>query len=229
MTDKISQTKRELFYKQIKEAGFIKDELVGKEIGKPVYGVNITCGWPLPVEIKPAYEILYRKLNELDGVYIYPYSQTHITILTIINFKSRLDQPRRILENETLELITTRIQQTLKHRPIKLLVDAPVLVRNAAFLPFYNPGGEIWKIRKQTAEILSNIKKGYDLDIPQAIHSTILRFKDIPKDPVDFISKFKKISNEFSCGEGLIKEIYFTEELKPYMGEGRILQKIELS
>src|SRR5688572_11831430 len=106
MLEKITQEKRAEFHKEIQESGFIKDELVvGKEIDKQVYGVNITCAWPLPAEIKEPYEYLYKKLVGLEGVYVYPYHQTHITILTIINFKKRIDKPRQCLDTVTLELL----------------------------------------------------------------------------------------------------------------------------
>lgn len=229
MLEEITQEKKAMFYKDIQESGFIKDELVlREEMNKEVYGVNITCAWPLPVEVKEAYECLYEKLRELEGVYVYPYSQTHITILTIINFKKRINQPRQYLDNGTLKLLTGKIKQILKQTPIQILIDAPVLVRSAAFLPIYNPTREIYEIRKQALEILNINNRGYDLDVPTAIHSTILRFKNTAIDRTDFIRRFEEIAKEFSLREGVTKEIYITEELKPYMREADILDKIEL-
>jgi hypothetical protein len=228
MSEKLSEEKRNLFEKRIQEFGFIKDELVGKEIDKQVYGVNITCAWPLPVEIKETYEILCDKLKELEGVYIYPYSQTHITILTIINFKKRLDQPKQVLNRDTIKVLTSKIKEVLKQKPIQISIGSPILAREAASLPVYNPTREIDNMRKQAAGILRVNDIVYDLEIPDSIHSTILRFKEAPSDRTEFLRRFKQITKGCVFREGKINNICITEEIKPYMKEARILDKIEL-
>lgn len=227
MLQKFSEETRALFRQEIQEYGFIKDELVGSEIDKEVYGVNIACAWPLPTEIREIYEEMYKKLEELEGAYIYPYTQTHITIVTVVNFKKRLNQTKKYLDTEILKLLKMRIENIVQHKPIKIFIDCPVLLRNAAFFPIYNPGGEIYEIRKEALNILKSDHRNYDLDTPRAIHSTILRFQEVPKDSIKFMDKFAEITQNFSLLAAIVKEVYITEELKPYMKEGSILQKID--
>jgi hypothetical protein len=172
---------------EIQADGFIQDELVGKEIDREVYGVNIACAWPLPTEMREIYEEMYEKLQELEGAYIYPYTQTHITIVTVINFKKRLNKIKKYLDAEVLKLLKIRIENIVQHQPIKIFIDSPVLLKSAAFFPIYNPGGEIYAIRKEALNILTSDNRDYDLDTPISIHSTILRFKEVPTDSAKFI------------------------------------------
>jgi hypothetical protein len=227
MLQKFSEETRALFHQEIQEYGFIEDELVGKEIDREVYGVNIACGWPLPTEIREIYEEMYEKLKDLEGAYIYPYHQTHITIVTVINFKKRLNKIKKYLDDETLKLLKRGIENIVRHKPIKIFIDSPVLLRSAAFLPIYNPSGEIYEIRKETLNILKDDHKDYDLDTPISIHSTILRFQQVPTDSAKFLQRFAEITEKFSVVEGILREVYITEELKPYMKKGSILEKID--
>lgn len=227
MLQKFSEETRASFHQEIQEYGFIEDELVGKEIDREVYGVNIACGWPLPTEIREIYEQMYEKLKDLEGAYIYPYHQTHITIVTVINFKKRLNKIKKYLDDETLKLLKMRIENIVRHKPIKIFIDSPVLLRSAAFLPIYNPSGEIYEIRKETLNIFKDDHKDYDLDTPISIHSTILRFQQVPTDSAKFLQRFAEITEKFSVVEGTVREVYITEELKPYMKKGSILEKID--
>jgi len=227
MLQKFSEETRALFHQEIQEYGFIEDELVGKEIDREVYGVNIACGWPLPTEIREIYEEMYEKLKDLEGAYIYPYHQTHITIVTVVNFKKRLNKIKKYLDDETLKLLKRGIENIVRHKPIKIFIDSPVLLRSAAFLPIYNPSGEIYDIRKETLNILKDDHKDYDLDTPISIHSTILRFQQVPTDSAKFLQRFAEITEKFSVVEGIVREVYITEELKPYMKKGSILEKID--
>lgn len=227
MLQKFSEETRALFHQEIQEYGFIEDELVGKEIDREVYGVNIACAWPLPIEIREIYEQMYEKLKDLEGAYIYPYHQTHITIVTVINFKKRLNKIKKYLDDETLKLLKRGIENIVRHKPIKIFIDSPVLLRSAAFLPIYNPSGEIYEIRQETLNILKDDHKDYDLDTPISIHSTILRFQQVPTDSAKFLQRFAEITENFSVVEGIVREVYITEELKPYMKKGSILEKID--
>jgi hypothetical protein len=227
MLQKFSEETRALFHQEIQEYGFIEDELVGKEIDREVYGVNIACGWPLPTEIREIYEEMYEKLKDLEGAYIYPYHQTHITIVTVVNFKKRLNKIKKYLDDETLKLLKRGIENIVRHKPIKIFIDSPVLLRSAAFLPIYNPSGEIYEIRKETLNILKDDHKDYDLDTPISIHSTILRFQKVTTDSAKFLQRFAEITEKFSVVEGIVREVYITEELKPYMKKGSILEKID--
>ncbi|MFN9978421.1 MAG: hypothetical protein ACK53Y_00835, partial [bacterium] len=87
--------------------------------------------------------------------------------------------------------------------------------------------GEIYDIRKETLNILKDDHKDYDLDTPISIHSTILRFQQVPTDSAKFLQRFAEITEKFSVVEGILREVYITEELKPYMKKGSILEKID--
>ena len=124
--------------------------------------------------------------------------------------------------------MTSKIRDILKHKSIPVSTDAPILVREAAFLPVYNPTREIDNIRKQALEILRASDSTYDVGIPEGIHSTILRFREVPSDKAEFVRRFEQITKECILGNGRINSVYITEETKPYMREAHILDKIEL-
>ncbi|MFM6281251.1 MAG: hypothetical protein ACKN9K_23035, partial [Dolichospermum sp.] len=134
---------------------------------------------------------------------------------------------KKCLDNQTLKLLKKRIESIVHYQPIRIFIDSPVLLRSAAFLPIYNPTGEIHEIRKETLNILKNDHKNYDLDIPISIHSTISRFQKVPTDSTNFLEKFTEITKNFSMVEAMVQEVYITEELKPYMRKGNILEKID--
>lgn len=222
MDKTFTQERRALLYDEIHRDDFIEDDFL-VDLNQGVYGVNITCGFPLPLQYQ-VYEKLYQSLQSLDGVYVYPLLQTHITVMTIINFKQNLDSPILKLNSEHLEKLTSAIKPIIKKGKFDIFIDSPVLVRSAAFLPIYNPSGEIGEIRKTAFELLCN--EQYDLSIPPAIHSTILRIEKKPSDTSSFIDIFDRISSNFSIHSAQIQEIYVTEEIKPYMRDAKFLAKI---
>ena len=59
---------------------------------RPVCGLDVLVAWPLPIEPPGIFEEFATKVSQLaEGVYVYPLTQTHITVLTAINFKRELD------------------------------------------------------------------------------------------------------------------------------------------
>jgi hypothetical protein len=224
--ERFESAKREKFYQDIESQGFIIDNLLGSALDLPVYGLNIACAWPLPIQIKDNYEQLYSSLNDLSGVYVYPYSQTHITIVTIVNFKKRLGKEICYVDNNLIDLLIARICKVYDSASISLYFDSPVLTRSAAFIPVYDSTNSIHKIREEAYSFFLETGGEYDIDIPIEIHSTIMRFRREPENPKSFVAQFRLISETFPLCCGTISEILITEELQPYMTKGNIIRRL---
>jgi hypothetical protein len=66
------------------------------------------------------------------------------------------------------------------------------------------------------------------LNIPPLVHSTIMRFKRIPANTHEFLSKFDEISRTMPRATLRVNEIYITTETNPYMRAGEILRRYQL-
>lgn len=226
--DIFTDNEREIQYDDIRKNGFVTDELLIRDAGRSAYGVNLTCAWPLPPETKAAYQVLARDLSTLSELYVYPYEQTHVTILTIVNFKKNCSGQAARLREATLdriEVITRDILRTAVG-DIELSFAAPVLTREVVFLPVFDSSGIILQIRRRIYEALHAESDRYHLDRPITIHSTIARFERSPKDAEEFINRFKRISEAFPGCSGKFSEILVTEELWPYMRDARVARRI---
>jgi hypothetical protein len=226
--DIFTDNEREIQYDDIRKNGFVTDGLLGSDADLSVYGVNLTCAWPLPQETKTVYQALARDLSTLSELYVYPYEQTHITILTIVNFKKNRSGQAARLGEATLDMIEVTIRDILETGvgDIELSVAAPVLTREVVFLPVFDSSGMILKIRRRIYEALHAENDRYDLDRPITIHSTIARFERRPEDAEEFINRFKRISQGFPGCSGKVSEILVTEELWPYMRVARVARRI---
>ncbi len=79
--EKVAELQRE-----IQEKGFQADPIVAHSLDTPVYGLNLTILWPLP--LLGIYQNLIKALAHLDdSVYVYPLSQTHVNLITLVSFK----------------------------------------------------------------------------------------------------------------------------------------------
>lgn len=68
-------------------AGLEVDRLLAEEPDCPVFGLNLACAWPFPGAGGEAYARFYRYLGRLRSwAYVYPPEQTHITLVTFLNF-----------------------------------------------------------------------------------------------------------------------------------------------
>ena len=204
------------------------DPLLGR-LDTPVLGLNVAVLWPLPQAFRPRYERMCARLSRLDqGVYVYPFEQTHVTVATIVSFK-RHERPDPVDQARILS-ITPALGQRLEAvarplRPFTMRFGPPVLVSAAAFLPISNPTGEIDTIRKG----LADGPWAAGLQLPRAIHSTILRFREPPRDPAGFARDFAEIAAESDLGETLVEVLLVTTETRPYMMAGRIVHRIQLN
>ena len=212
---------------------FQADELLaGNYDDCPVCGLNITAGWPLPIE--SSYRDLARLMSDLDpGVFVYPFEQTHITVLTAVSFRRQMNPTPsdvRLVEEaaESLGEFVQRLGRGLG--PFVIDVGSPVLSSRAAFLSISNPSGEIEMIRQEAlkfclgaGELLGGAQA------PSIVHSTFLRFRCPPKHPEEFVAKFQEIGDRTRLGFGTISEVLIALETKPYMREGRVTKRISLT
>lgn len=225
---------------EIEAHGFVTDEFFPNDPDCPVFGVNLACAHPFAQKVAPAYNAMASRLSALDkGVYVYPLWQTHVTIMTFVNFsRYKRPTPEKVEELKTfINPITALIKSVIDNNkigPFELEVRPPVLSRKAAILPVNNASGEISQIRQSALEMLGKsnalreqlMKTG--LNVPGIIHSTILRFKRAPADARQFASGFDSVVEEvkpFSFG---VRELLLTAETKPYMRGGQVLHRFAL-
>lgn len=236
LTDqKLNQLRQE-----INEKGFKPDPILLEGLDQPVYGFNLSIGLPLPTELKKDYAELKRSLLCLgSNIYVYPFEQTHITLLTIVNFKEYLNPSKKAVSSlqeivhDIIELLKPLFERnsSLRLKPFNIDFGPPVLSIHAAFLPIRNRGKEVIKLREAAARVLEpyllqTLKR--KIKIPDLIHTTIFRFRRRPADEKEFISKFDQIASNFRINKVAIKEIMLTAEIKPYMHDFEILHHFSL-
>lgn len=211
-------------YEKIFKSGFEPDAFLSTQPDLPVYGLNLAIGWPFPELLKNYYTKLSRALAALGpDVYVYPYSQTHITIMTLVNFKKnqRAEQEFKKLVPKIINLISIELS-LLNFQTFKIDIGPPVLLKRAAILPILNHRKEICRLREKIAPLLRN-SLNLQVEIPRSIHSTILRFLKRPPNEREFIKKFESIAANLRLGEASINELLLTSEIKPYMRGGEKL------
>ncbi len=217
-------------HKEIKKTGFVVDTILAHDPNMSVYGLNITMGWPLPISLN-SYEMLYRELMVLssENAYVYPYAQTHMTLMTLVNFK------KNRYPNEKTECIKTLVPEIISSscleaglKPFMINIGPPVLLKSAAILPVLNFTREVLRLREKIAPLLN---KAFSLkaEVPQNIHSTILRFLKNPSDTNAFIKKFESLAKNKIIGQAVINELSLTLETKPYMRDGINLHRFSLT
>lgn len=224
-------------YDELRKSGFVADEFFASDPDIPTYGLNIALSWPLPENLKKAYEKLHQELLELgeDG-HVYPYERTHVTVMTLVNFKKHQNPSVQEIEGieklipKIIHIISGKLQNEMrgKIKPFRIEIGSPVLARAAAYLPISNPSGEIFLLRNEIAPIL---EKELSLEIlynKDFIHSTIMRFCRVPEDLGKFIDKFQEIAERNKIGETIIDEFYITSETKPYMRDGEKVHVFKL-
>jgi hypothetical protein len=210
------------------------DPLVGEGADRRHHGVNIAVAWPWPKELEATYQAFARSVAALHpGLYVYPFATTHITVLTAVNFKSYPDPNEdlvREIDRAAVELATFVEENSRDLPPFTLELGHPVLVPAAAFVPMTNRTGEIAKIRERALRFCRAAGGILGLaSAPQAVHSTILRFRGVPSDPTAFASRFAQIARGADFGDIAIDRLLVTLETKPYMREGSVVRSIDLS
>jgi hypothetical protein len=218
---------------EIERAGFERDPLVGEHADRMHYGLNITVAWPLGATIDAAYRAFEKRVALLDsGTYVYPLATTHITVLTAVSFKRYPDpssQTIRAIDAAAGRLDAFLAGDARDIGPFTLEIGPPVLARGAAFLPMKNATGEISRVRER-ALAFCRAAGGVlaDASAPRAIHSTVLRFREQPRDPIAFARAFDAIARTLHFGSMTIDRLLVTLETKPYMRAGRVMDTVAL-
>jgi len=209
--------------------GLKPDEILLNKADQPTYGLNLAIEWPFPDFLKEKYETLVKQLRKFDSnVYVYPFDNTHITLMTLVNFKNHFNPSKEevVQINQLIPRIISACSCILGLRKFSIDIGAPVLSSKAGFFPINNPGGEILKIRKAVLSSLTEILS--EMSVPGIIHSTFLRFlKDFENTSL-FVKEFDKIVTNFNLGKIVIDKILLTAETKPYMRSGKILHTFKL-
>lgn len=230
--------KLSILHEEIKRDGFKLDDFLPKYPDLPVYGLNIAFGWPLPDPLRKSYNSLYNELLTLGpDVYVYPYHQTHVTVMTLVNFKKyrnpTIEKVRELgqLVPKIISIISREISNNVRHeiKSFKIDVGPPVLLSNAVILPILNHTEEVFRFRKIITPLLKD-------ELPQEvifrnakfIHSTILRFIKQPSAVNKFMKKFELIAKSTKLGVATISELLLTSETRPYMRGGEKLHKFKL-
>lgn len=228
---------------EILHQGFATDLFLSADPDVPVFGLNLACAWPFPAALECDYNSLAEKISSLDpAIYVYPFWETHVTILTFVNFALHRNPAPELVEN--FETLAVDLGEMLKaifadefSEPIRafdLLFGAPVLTRKAGILPLGNPSGEIPRIRRRVVErlekenLLREKLTATGVNVPKIIHSTFLRFRAPPENLSALCAGFDGISAQTKLGPARIGEIFLTAETKPYMRAGKILQRFPL-
>jgi hypothetical protein len=153
-------------------------------------------------------------------------------VLTAVNFKQHPDPSPEFLQ--TLEAAAAALGDFVRDvtsdmAPFALDIGPPVLARTAAFLPIRNPTHEIDRLRERALAFCRSAGGILtDASAPTTIHSTILRFRDSPRDATAFVDAFAVVANSFHPGRVLVDRLLVTFEMKPYMRAGSIARCIAL-
>jgi hypothetical protein len=218
---------------EIERAGFERDPLVGEHADQMHYGLNIAVAWPLGATNEAVYRAFAQRVAALDsGAYVYPFATTHVTVLTAVSFKRYPDPSSETIG--AVDAAAERLGAFLAHaasdiEPFILEIGPPVLARAAAFLPMKNATGEISRLRER-ALAFCRAAGGVlaDASAPRAIHSTVLRFREEPPDPVAFARAFDEIAGTHLFGSTTVDRLLVTLETKPYMRRGRATHDVAL-
>jgi hypothetical protein len=224
--------------REIQEHGLVADALLAEDPDCPVFGFNLACAWPFPEAAARFYRPLAERLAALDqAVYVYPEWETHVTIVTFLNFSlHRRVEPERLARLQSLiNPVRELIRPLLEGPAFELVLGAPVLTRKAAILPISDPTGAITGLRQSIRAALaadhaleSELMRG-GLNVPGIIHSTIMRFTSKPAHLAKFLAEFDAVAAAVEPFPLAIDELLLTTETKPYMREGEIVHRFPLA
>jgi len=220
---------------------FEADTVLRDDPDCPSYGLNLTCAWPLPNEVRDSYEDLAAQLSALDGgLYVYPHRQTHITLVTLVSFMNCL----RPDENTLGQLValgqringrlTSALLDWCPRGSFQLIPDRLRLSPRAATLECSNPGGEVRELRQG---VLTNLRADPELyawllslgfRIPDIIHTTVLRFVRPPRFPDIFADGFDAVGRRIRIPPFEVRQVLFSAETLPYMRRGEVLAQFSL-
>lgn len=223
--------------------GVILDPFLSSNPDQPVYGLNLTCAYPFPQENRHAYVKLATRLSTVGPfVYVYSERQLHITVMTLISFAavgqedSALMRRAAYLREQLRRQIATVFTRGILRRipTFEVELHSPVISRKAAILPGSNQTNELLTIREAVAEalraegpLLAELQT-LGFRVPDVVHSTIMRFIGVPAHLESFLAAFDALGGEFDTSRLRITEILLTEETRPYMRRGNIVDRFPL-
>jgi hypothetical protein len=212
---------------------FRRDPLAAEHADRRHYGFNVAIAWPWPPEIEAKYRDFERRLADLDpGLYVYPFSTTHITVLTAVSFKEYPDPSEATvgeIDRAADELGRFVAASTGDLSAFSLEAGRPMLSPAAAFVPLRNPTGEIAIVRERALAFCRGAGGVMArASAPETIHSTVMRFREAPRDAIAFAKSFDEIARDVDFGTFAIDRLLVTVETKPYMRAGRVARSVEL-
>jgi hypothetical protein len=223
--------------REILEQGVVIDSFLATDPDGPVFGFNLACAWPFSAPAARFYRPIAERLAALDpAVYVYPEWETHITIMTFVNFSlHKRPEATRLAQLQSLINPVRELISPLLKRPVfELVLGPPVLTRKAAILPISDATGSIAEIRQSVRTALASDKGLHaelvrgGLNVPGIIHSTIMRFKSEPRDLTKFLASFDQAAAAAEPFPLAIDELLLTTETKPYMRAGEIVERFTL-
>jgi hypothetical protein len=223
---------------EILEHSLVVDELLSSDPDAPVFGFNLACAYPFPAATANAYRQIAERLGALDAaVYVYPEWETHVTIVTFVNFSlhRRIESGRLAQLESLINPVTQLIRPLLKVAAFELTLGPPVLTRKAAILPISDERGAIASIRQTVRTAFATDKKLHaelernGLNVPGIVHSTIMRFKSQPANLNKFLSDFDALAAPMQPFSFIVDELLLTTETKPYMREGEVVHRFPLA
>lgn len=178
------------------------DRLLAEDPDCPVFGLNLACAWPFAGVAGEAYSRFSRALDPIRSwAYVYPPEQTHITLVTFLNFlRHRRPTAEWLREVEVRVLdVRRKLDCLLRTGSVSggkrtgvdqggffqaFVLDEPefCLAPKAGFLRFRDAAGRMAQIRDAVRAWLSEDREVGEwceaggLNIPGIAHSTCVRF-----------------------------------------------------
>jgi hypothetical protein len=224
--------------REIEEAGVVADPFLAADPDCPVFGFNLACAFPFPAEAARWFRPIAERLAALDaGVYVYPAWETHVTIITFVNFSlHRRPDPALLARLQSfLSPVHELVRPLVKGSAFTLELGPPLLTRKGAILPITDAMGAIARLRQSVTAALASDGALHaelsraGLNVPAIIHSTIMRFREAPSNLPRFLEEFDRLADNAAPFALDIGEILLTTETRPYMREGVIAQRYPLS
>jgi hypothetical protein len=203
-------------------------EQISRNEKKETFGLIICALFhqPKPISFANFYHELIQQLqnnftdDEKQSIYLYPIAHLHITITTLYSFKHIWpESPEKCLKY--WKECFTKLKQTSKNQSIILILDTIRLSKAAGYFQFKDEDNRIENLRQSIREICKPEDGQPELNIPNIVHTSFVRFIKKPNDPIKFEEKFHRICKEIFDKTNEIRleidEVCLAYEARPYM------------
>eukprot|EP00405_Crypthecodinium_cohnii_P007297 CAMPEP_0206422068 /NCGR_PEP_ID=MMETSP0324_2-20121206/1851_1 /ASSEMBLY_ACC=CAM_ASM_000836 /TAXON_ID=2866 /ORGANISM="Crypthecodinium cohnii, Strain Seligo" /LENGTH=236 /DNA_ID=CAMNT_0053886339 /DNA_START=18 /DNA_END=725 /DNA_ORIENTATION=+ len=208
-------------------------------------GLVLVCSWPMPQEVLQAYEHLRDELRDVmpDGAYIYPASTLHCTVTTLRAFTAgpmdaELRETMRSLWMPVLN--AARAMEEWPSVPFKLRINHPTLEGAAGIFRYDDLDGAVESMRSCLRKAIEaaggKAAEGMDWSeakalpgtpdgqiapqIPNIVHSTVLRWSSEPPDQAAAKESFAKVAEKWTPLDIEVGRATAVFEDHPYMHLG---------